>query len=133
MAYATTDDVQARMTTELTESQLEVCEVLLEDVAILIDSCNADASEDVKKVVSCRVVVRTLGTDDIPIGATQGSMSGLGYSQSWTIGNSGAVGELYLTKTERQMLGVGNAIGSHSPVEDIKGYRYDPWNDSTVG
>ena len=120
MAYATVDDVRARMTGGLTEAQAAVCEVLLEDVAVLIDTYNADASSDAKKIVSCRVVARTLGDADtsVPLGATQGSMSAMGYSQSWTIGN-GASGELYLGKTDKKLLGVGNAIGSYSPVEDL--------------
>ena len=59
------------------------------------------------------------GTDyDIPVGATQGSMSGLGYSQSWTISN-GSTGELYLAKLEKELLGRGNAIGSYSPIEEL--------------
>ena len=37
----------------------------------------------------------------VPTGASQGSMSALGYSQSWTIGTGGAVGEAYLSKTEK--------------------------------
>lgn len=68
------------------------------------------------------MVIRALGIDnDIPLGATQGSMSGLGYSQSWTIGTGGSVGELYLSKTDKQLLGGGNSIGSHSPLEDLPG------------
>ena len=54
----------------------------------------------------------------IPMGATQGSMSALGYSQSWTIG-SGSAGELYLGKLEKKLLGCGNSIGSYSPVEAL--------------
>ena len=57
----------------------------------------------------------------VPMGATQGSMSGLGYSQSWTMGSNGSAGELYLAKLEKQMLGYGNKIGSHSPLEDMEG------------
>lgn len=67
------------------------------------------------------MVMRSIGDGDnsgIPLGATQGSMSGLGYSQSWTI-SSGSVGELYLAKLEKELLGRGNQIGSHSPLEDL--------------
>ena len=48
-----------------------------------------------------------------------GSMSALGYSQSLTIGSGGASGELYLGKTDRQILGLGNQIGSYSPVQEL--------------
>lgn len=68
------------------------------------------------------MVLRALGSDnDIPMGATQGSMSGLGYSQSWTISSGGSVGELYLSKSDKMLLGGSNAIGSHSPLEDLPG------------
>ena len=120
MAYATVQDVMARTTRSFTAEETNVITALLEDAAILIDAYKSEAGESQKKVVSCRMVLRALGSDnDIPIGATQGAMSGLGYSQSWTIGTGGSVGELYLSKTDKRLLGGGNRIGSHSPVEDL--------------
>lgn len=122
MAYATTADVMARTTRTFSTEELNIITSLLEDAAVLIDSykdggCVAVAQ---KKVVSCRMVLRALGSDnDIPMGATQGSMSGLGYSQSWTISSGGSVGELYLSKTDKLLLGGSNSIGSHSPLEDM--------------
>ena len=120
MAYATYEDVQARMTRPLSEDEQAICTTLLDDAAVIIDSFNASASDDAKKVVSCRMVIRQLGDGEssIPMGATQGSMSGLGYSQSWTY-QGGASGELYLSKLEKQMLGYGNKIGSYSPCEEL--------------
>ena len=121
MAYATYEDVQARMSRTLSADEQAVCTTLLDDAAIIIDSFNSLASDDVKKVVSCRMVIRALGDGDsqgVPVGATQGSMSGLGYSQSWTI-SSGSVGELYLARMDKTLLGRGNTIGSHSPLEDL--------------
>ena len=121
MAYATVQDVQDRMTRELTETEQEVVSKLLDDSAVIIDSYNASATADAKQVVSCRMVVRAIGADSdgVPMGATQGSMSGLGYSQSWTIGTGGSVGELYLGKLEKKLLGCGNQIGSYSPVQEL--------------
>ena len=120
MAYAIVQDVMARTTRSFTAEETNVITALLEDAAILIDAYKSEAGESQKKVVSCRMVLRAMGTDnDIPMGATQGSMSGLGYSQSWTIGTGGSVGELYLSKTDKRLLGGGNKIGSHSPVEDL--------------
>ena len=119
MAYATVNDVQARIAKTLTAAEQTLCGNQLDDAAVIIDAYKASASNDAKKVVSCRMVIRTLNVDsDIPIGATQGSLSGLGYSQSWTIG-SGSSGELYLSKTDKQLLGSGNNIGSHSPLEEL--------------
>lgn len=122
MAYATVEDVQARMTRTLSEGEISVCSRLLGDAAVQIDSYNQNADESVKELVSCRMVIRALGdgqSDGVPIGATQGSQSALGYSQSWTIGGGGGTGELYVSKEERRMLGVANSIGSYSPVQEL--------------
>jgi len=120
MAYATTNDIQSRLTRTLTADELTVCAALLDDAAVRIDVYNADASADAKKIVSCRMVIRAIGdTYDVPVGATQGSMSALGYSQSWTMSN-GSTGELYLSKEDKALLGGGKGIiGSYSPVEEL--------------
>ena len=121
MAYATIEDIQARMTRQMSKTEQAVCASMLDDAAVIIDSFNADASEDTKTIVSCRMVIRQLGDGNdagIPIGATQGSMSGLGYSQSWTV-SGGSTGEMYLSKLDKQLLGLGNRIGSYSPVEEL--------------
>lgn len=121
MAYATISDVQSRMTRTMSQSEQNVCTALLDDAGAIIDAFASSADDDVKLFVSCRMVIRALGdgtSSGIPLGATQGSMSGLGYSQSWTLSN-GASGELYLSKLEKRMLGIGNKIGSYSPVEEL--------------
>ena len=123
MAYATVEDVQSRMVKELTGPQQDVCNALLDDAAVLIDACNTNATAEQKKVVSCSMAMRAMGSANevgVPVGATQGSASALGYSQSWTIGN-GASGELYLSKSEKKILGLANRIGSYSPVEELAG------------
>jgi len=120
MTYATVDDVQARMNRIMTSDERETCQTLLEDSAVIIDSYNACAKEINKYVVSCRMVVRALGDGNeagIPLGATQGSMSALGYTQSWTIG-SGTAGELYLNRVDKKLLGT-DKIGSYSPIERL--------------
>jgi hypothetical protein len=119
MAYATVQDVQARMTKTMSASEQAICTNLLDDAAVMIDSYNSSASNDAKKVVSIRMVLRSMSVDDsIPIGATQGSMSGLGYSESWTVG-SGSVGELYFGKEDKRLLGISNKIGASSPLEAL--------------
>ena len=113
MAYATISDVQERMTRQMTAQEESVCAYLLDDAAVIIDAYNVNAAATAKAVVSCRMVIRALesaGDQTIPIGATQGSMSALGYSQSWTIG-SGATGELYIGKLEKKLLGTSQSIG----------------------
>lgn len=120
-AYATISDINGRITRTLSSTEQTVCTNLLDDVAVLIDAYNANASADAKKIVSCNAVIRALGNGDtdIPIGATQGSMSALGYSQSWTISSGGTVSELYLSRTDKKLLGVGNKIGSYSPIQEL--------------
>lgn len=122
MAYATVADVQTRMLRTLTTDEQNVAATLLDDAAILIDALKSSADDEVKGVVSCRMVVRALGDGQdvgVPMGATQGSVSALGYAQSWTIGSGGSFGDLYISKADKQMLGVSNSIGSHSPTEDL--------------
>lgn len=126
-AYATVADVQDRMTRTMSNEETAVCQNLLDDAAIIIDAYNANASADAKLVVSCRMVARALGDGEssgVPAGATQGSMSALGYSQSWTIGSGGAAGEMYLGRLEKKLLGVGDKIGSYSPTQELAG---TPW------
>lgn len=118
MAYADVSDVESGFR-ELSVDEQSKALALLDEAEIIIDAYNADASANAKKLVSCRMVRRMLGDDSmasIPMGATQGSMSALGYTQSWTIG-SGSAGEAYLSKLDKKVLGIGNRIGSHSPVE----------------
>lgn len=127
MAYADIISVQARMINQMTEAEKSVCSILLEDAAVMIDAVSPKANLCAKEMVSCRMVARALtsaraaGQADMPIGASQGSMAALGYSQSWTLGSSGSIGELYLSKADKQALGVGNSIGSYSPTQELVG------------
>lgn len=122
MAYATVNDVKQRMLRELSNEELELCEKLLDDAAVIIDVFAAKAGEDAKKVVSCRMVIRVLGDGEessLPIGVSQATQSALGYSQTVTYASSGAAGELYISKLEKQILRSGNKIGSYSPVQEM--------------
>lgn len=116
--YATFEDVELRRDKAFNEGEKALCVALLEDAAVIIDAYNRYANENAKKTVSCSMVTRAMANigTDMPIGASQGSMSALGYSQSWTV-SGGGVGELYLTKLDKKILGVGNKIASHSPLE----------------
>lgn len=131
MAYARIEDIEARLPRELSAAEKAAGTQLLDDAGVIIDQFAPDANIDVKRIVSCRMVMRAIGdgnNNGFPMGATQGSMAGLGYSQSWTIG-SGANGELYLAKLEKEMLGIGDQIGSRSPVEDIVAKDVGTWSD----
>lgn len=125
MRYATVEDVEAgfRM---LEDSEKTLCEALLDEAGIVIDAYKQDASEEHKRLVSCRMVRRQLDAGSgaaqnavtFPMGASQGSASALGYSQTWTM-SGGSVGELYLSKLEKKLLGVGDKIGASSPLEGM--------------
>ncbi len=122
MRYATTQDVEAGFR-PLDVGEKILCDALLDEAGIVIDAYNADADEERKRLVSCRMVRRQLdasGQDGsvVPLGASQGSASALGYSQTWTV-SGGSVGELYLSKLEKRLLGAGNKIGARSPVEEM--------------
>lgn len=129
MTYATVDEVENGFRA-LKEDELFKCVSLLEEAAVIIDAYNSSASEDVKRVVTCRMVRRAIGEADaqmIPMGATQGSAAAGGYSQSWTFGSNGGIGELYLEKVEKKLLGTGDRIGTVSPLEEMV-MAYDHWN-----
>lgn len=124
MAYAEVTDVEAGFRT-LSEEEKTLCAHLLEEAATVIDAYNQDAADERKQLVSCRMVRRQLDTGaggqnavTYPMGAAQGSATALGYSQTWTM-SGGSVGELYLSKLEKKLLGVGDKIGARSPVEDL--------------
>lgn len=120
MAYATYEDIEKGFRT-LDADEREKAAELLKRAAVIIDAvAAAGVSDDVKGLVSCNMVTRALASGDvqIPVGATQGTQTGLGYSQSYTFG-SGSSGELYLSKTDKKLLKCGNRIGSYSPVEEL--------------
>lgn len=122
MKYAEVSEVEAGFR-PLDQEEQTRCDALLQEAAIVIDAFNAQADAERKKLVSCRMVRRQLdaggqGAVTFPTGASQGSASALGYSQTWSM-PGGSVGELYLSKLEKQLLGVGNRIGSRSPLEGM--------------
>ena len=122
-AYATVADVQARILYTLSTAEQHVCSSLLDDAAVMIDAVAPGAADDAKKLVSCRMVIRALpggqGGGQLPVGVTQGSMSALGYQQTFTFGSGGGAGELYLGRQDLRQLGLGDRIGSYSPTENL--------------
>lgn len=123
--YATIDQVEVGYRA-LTDTEKGKCEALLEEAAVMIDAIAPNARSNAKQIVSCRMVRRALvSADDTMMGATQGSVSALGYTQSWTMGN-GSAGELYISRAEKAMLGAGQKIGVSNPYggfENDKGHN----------
>ncbi len=122
MKYAQVADVEAGFRPLDGEERIR-CDALLDEASIVIDACNSEAPEENKALVACRMVRRQLGDGGqtagmYPIGASQGSASALGYSQSWTMAG-GSVGELYLSKLDKKLLGVSSKIGIRSPLEGM--------------
>lgn len=121
MAYATVDSVQKGFRT-LDSDERELAEALLDEAAVIIDAINVNAETKLKELVSCRMVRRSIGAGDAtayPIGATQGSMSAGGYTQSWTISGGGS-GEIYVSAKEKGWLKKGMpSIGSYSPLQEL--------------
>lgn len=116
MVYASLEDLKRRSEKTFTPENVQKCKVLLEDAAAIIDAYNPCAPEEAKKIVSCTMVLRAMPNDayQVPVGSTQGTVSALGYSQTWTMG-SGATGELYLSKTDKKLLRANTRIGFSKP------------------
>ena len=123
MLYATAEDVAAGFR-NLSDDEKDRCVSLLAEAAVIIDAYSPGADADPKKLVSLPKLRRILGDGGgndaplYPLGSTQGSVSAMGYSQSWTM-SGGSSGELYLSKLEKKLLGVGSKLGAHSPLEDL--------------
>lgn len=116
MAYATTGDIAAGYRT-LTADETAKAERLIEEASIIIDAIAPDADAEEKQVVVCNMVRRAIGAGEgIPLGATQGTISAGGYSQSWSA--SSGTGELYLSKLDKKLLRVGNRIGVALPYKN---------------
>ena len=117
MLYAEVQDVEAGFRALSKEEQTR-CVALLSEAAVIIDHYNPDADADTKRVVSCRMVRRPLGDGEdgvsFPMGATQGTATALGYSQSWTMsgGSSGAVS----FQTGKETAGRGQPRGGPQPA-----------------
>lgn len=87
---------------------------LLQLVSAAIDSmCTSDGIDpesidaDVLRLVTCQAATRMLMTSDAGYGVTQQSWGASPYSGSASYANP--TGDLYLTKTEKDLLGIGKA------------------------
>lgn len=117
MAYATVDDVQERRVQQLTDEECALAAVLLDDAAVLIDSVATIGQGDEvllarARTVSCNMVNRALlASASDAYGVSNASYTLGPFTQSATFSNPS--GDLYLTATEKRMLGAGGtAIGS---------------------
>ena len=108
MAYADVSDLESRWR-ELTEEEQARAAVLLDDAsAMLAASVEVDESDEQQmallKIVTCNMVQRSMSTGGDMYGVTQQSMTAVGFSQQYTYANP--TGDLYITKSEKRMLGI---------------------------
>lgn len=120
MAFATVSDVEARWR-ELTQDEQARAGVLLDDASAILSSLvevdPADTQQAAAlKAVCCNMVIRAMSASASDVyGVSQSSMTAGPYSQSWTYANP--AGDMYLTKTERKLLGIAAGyIGSIRPM-----------------
>lgn len=83
MAYASIEDVWKRKGTDISDT--DYVTALLEDAAIIIDAYNHNATDEAKKLVSCNMVIRTLGSREVQ----QGRNIGIRLYMIWFISDEG--------------------------------------------
>lgn len=132
MAYATVADLKARWRT-LTSDEQSRAAVLLGDAAVRLDvlcppsDAPTENELDARKIVSCEMVKRAMatpgGTDGVGVASSQ---SGAGPFQQ-TLQFSNPSGDLYVTKSDRALLGCGNQVAFTFPmVERLLPVETDP-------
>lgn len=127
-AFATVEDLEARWR-PLSTAERNTAETLLGDAAVRIAS-EAPLSDpllptehelETRKIVSCNMVKRAMSVADDMLGVTSHS-DGTGPFQSQrTFANP--MGELYLTKADRKLLGAGGqevfTVPMHLPTDPV--------------
>lgn len=112
-SYATPDDLKARYPSVGADATEDIMRAVLGDATDLIRTALGDAtpSDATLRRVCCEVAARAIaGSSSGMLGATQGSTTVGPTSQSLTF--SQGSGELYLTRAEKQSLGIGQAAFS---------------------
>lgn len=123
MAFAEVSDleavIEARLGRELTADEQSRAEVLLGDASAMLTAYVGNATPeklDLLKMVSCNMVFRVMCVDSADsFGVDSTSITAGPYSQ--TLNYSNPAGDMYLTKSERIMLGItGGYIGTIRPM-----------------
>ena len=129
MAYATPDDVEARLGRELDDSESRLVQTRLEDVELLIKTrvpdldaeiMSGEIDADLVVMIEAEAILRLVRN---PEGYTQETDG----TYSYTISKDVASGRLSLLDSEWWRLGIGQGIYSIAPHVDIpRGYP-DTW------
>ena len=118
MAYATTDDLEARWR-PLTQTETARAQVLLGDAAVEIDRWGVVDTGDalkleIAKIVSCDMVKRAMNAPVDQPALSQSTMSAGPYSETFSYVNPS--GSVYLLESEKRMLGFNKQkLGSIRP------------------
>ena len=113
-AYATTEDLAC------TVIDADVANKLLVRASMKVKTlCKGDPSDmDAAKVVVCQMVERALSPSRDDYGTVDNGIQQISsYANTWTWSN--AIGDLYIKKDERKMLGLGGTIGLARPSYGI--------------
>lgn len=114
MAFATYEDVEARWRTLTSEEQAKAT-ALLEDAQVVLSgmvTVDPDDSEQAGKLkyVSCSMVIRSMvagASDAFGVDELSATMGPFGRTAHFANPN----GDLYLTKLEKRLLGIGSGKG----------------------
>lgn len=129
MTYATVTDLAERWRPISTDEE-SLAETLLGDAALRIDrACPLpeDPAEDdlrARLIVSCEMVKRAMVMPDNLLGVTSYSDNTGPFQEQRTYGNP--MGNLYLTKEDKRLLGCGGQVAFTVPMHDTQPYRL-PW------
>ena len=113
LPFANVKDVEARWH-PLTEAERERCKTLIGDATQIIkDECPRweTASPRTRRMIVVAMVKRAMNTDDQKLGVTNSQQTAGSFSESFTYSNP--MGDLYLTKAERNRLGSGRGKAFH--------------------
>lgn len=112
-AFATHKDIERRWHA-LTAVERETATTLLEDATqIIMDTCPrwSQTSERTLTAITCAMVIRKMSVGDERLGVTNAQQTVGSFSESITYSNP--MGDLYLTKAEKNRLGGGKARAFH--------------------
>ena len=119
-AYATVEDLEVRWR-DLSPTEQDRAGVLLDDAAAMLSAyVTVDAGDqellDLLRIVSCNMVQRAMSASEQgAYGVTQQTVSADIYSRSMTFANPS--GDMYLTRNEKKLLGIGTGYIGSIPVK----------------
>lgn len=126
-SFASTDDLEKRWR-PLSPAEKDTATVLLEDASVEVRSVLRRAGidyeapafdEDAAKIVVCGMVKRGMVAADSTPGVTTEQETTGPFSRSFTYANP--TGDLYMTKRERQLLGLGFQTAFTIPMGSVDG------------